>query len=39
MIEAEIIDKSPSVFWKDIAGLDFAKSTIYEIIIWYNTKY
>lgn len=33
-IESEILTKSPNVSWDDIAGLDFAKKTIKEIIIW-----
>ena len=34
LIENEIMERQPSVTWKDIAGLDFAKKTIQEIIIW-----
>ena len=34
VIESEIVDRSPKVTWGDIAGLDFAKKTIYEIIVW-----
>ncbi|CAK9290620.1 unnamed protein product [Gordionus sp. m RMFG-2023] len=34
MIENEIIDKNLKVTWDDIAGLDFVKSVIKEIIIW-----
>jgi SpoVK/Ycf46/Vps4 family AAA+-type ATPase len=30
----EIIDKNPSVDWDDIAGLEFAKNTVKEIIIY-----
>ena len=33
-IQNEILTKSPNVSWDDIAGLDFAKKTIKEIIIW-----
>ena len=33
LIEAEILESSASVSWDDIAGLDFAKETIKEIII------
>ena len=32
-IEGDILQKSPSVTWNEIAGLDFAKKTIKEIII------
>jgi hypothetical protein len=28
LIENEIMERQPSVTWKDIAGLDFAKKTI-----------
>lgn len=33
-IESEILSSSPNVKWEDIAGLEFAKKTIKEIIIW-----
>ncbi|MCQ2818908.1 MAG: AAA family ATPase [archaeon] len=33
-IESEILSTSPNVSWDDIAGLEFAKKTIKEIIIW-----
>jgi SpoVK/Ycf46/Vps4 family AAA+-type ATPase len=33
-IDSEILSSSPNVSWDDIAGLDFAKKTIKEIIIW-----
>lgn len=33
-IEGEIIDRQLSITWEDIAGLEFAKKTINEIIIW-----
>lgn len=33
-IESEILTSSPDVKWDDIAGLEFAKKTIKEIIIW-----
>lgn len=33
-IESEILSYSPDVKWEDIAGLEFAKKTIKEIIIW-----
>ena len=34
IIESEIIERQPNVTWEDIAGLQFAKNTIREIIIW-----
>ena len=34
MIECEIVDRSPKIKWADIAGLDFAKKTIHEVIVW-----
>lgn len=34
LIENEIMEKSPNINWNDIAGLEFAKKTINEIIIW-----
>jgi SpoVK/Ycf46/Vps4 family AAA+-type ATPase len=34
LIERELLSKSPDVKWDDIAGLEFAKKTIKEIIIW-----
>ena len=34
LIENEIMERQPNVTWNDIAGLDFAKKTINEIIIW-----
>ena len=34
LIENEIMERQPKVTWTDIAGLEFAKKTIYEIIIW-----
>ena len=33
-IQSEILSSSPDVQWDDIAGLEFAKKTIKEIIIW-----
>jgi SpoVK/Ycf46/Vps4 family AAA+-type ATPase len=33
-VESEILSFSPNVKWEDIAGLEFAKKTIREIIIW-----
>lgn len=34
MIEGEIMEKQPNITWDDIAGLEFAKKIIQEIIIW-----
>lgn len=34
MIENEIMEKDCKLTWDDIAGLEFAKKTINEIIIW-----
>ncbi|XP_066275924.1 fidgetin-like protein 1 isoform X2 [Branchiostoma lanceolatum] len=34
MIQSEIMDHGPPVSWDDIAGLEFAKATIKEIVIW-----
>lgn len=34
LIENEIMEKHLNVTWDDIAGLEFAKKTINEIIIW-----
>ena len=34
LIQSEILSSSPDVQWDDIAGLEFAKKTIKEIIIW-----
>lgn len=31
---SEIMDQGPPVTWDDIAGLEFAKKTIKEIVIW-----
>lgn len=28
------MDKTPPICWNDIAGLDFVKKTIKEIVIW-----
>ena len=33
-LESEVLDSAPSIEWNDIAGLEFAKKTIKEIIIW-----
>jgi len=34
LIENEIMERHPNVSWDDIAGLEFAKKTIKEVIIW-----
>ena len=34
LIENEIMERELNITWDDIAGLDFAKKTINEIIIW-----
>lgn len=34
MILAEVLDSESPIRWKDIAGLSFAKKTIYEMIVW-----
>ncbi|XP_056290812.1 fidgetin-like protein 1 [Pseudoliparis swirei] len=34
LIMSEIMDHGPQVSWDDIAGLDFAKSIIKEIVVW-----
>uniref|UniRef100_A0A8C6TPC8 Fidgetin n=1 Tax=Neogobius melanostomus TaxID=47308 RepID=A0A8C6TPC8_9GOBI len=34
LIMSEIMDHGPPVSWDDIAGLDFAKATIKEIVVW-----
>lgn len=34
LIESEILSKNLLIKWKDIAGLEFAKKTIHEIIVW-----
>ncbi|XP_072247504.1 fidgetin-like protein 1 [Leuresthes tenuis] len=34
LIMSEIMDHGPPVAWEDIAGLDFAKTTIQEIVVW-----
>ncbi|XP_066246828.1 fidgetin-like protein 1 isoform X2 [Euwallacea similis] len=34
LIMAEIVDKGPNISWNDIAGLEFAKSSIQESVIW-----
>ncbi len=34
LIENEIMERQLNITWNDIAGLEFAKKTINEIIIW-----
>ncbi|XP_004630389.1 fidgetin-like protein 1 [Octodon degus] len=34
LIMNEIMDHGPPVHWEDIAGVDFAKTTIKEIVVW-----
>lgn len=34
LIENEIMDSGTPVHWDDIAGLEFAKNTIKEIVVW-----
>ncbi|GLD56068.1 fidgetin-like protein 1 [Lates japonicus] len=34
LIMSEIMDHGPPVAWDDIAGLEFAKTTIKEIVVW-----
>ncbi|XP_010774242.1 fidgetin-like protein 1 [Notothenia coriiceps] len=34
LIMSEIMDHGPPVAWEDIAGLEFAKTTIKEIVVW-----
>lgn len=34
LIENEIMDSGAPVHWDDIAGLEFAKNTIKEIVVW-----
>lgn len=34
LIENEIMDHGSPVTWDDIAGLEFAKTTIKEIVVW-----
>ncbi|CAM9348968.1 fidgetin-like protein 1 isoform X2 [Lampetra fluviatilis] len=34
LINNEVMDHGPPVSWDDIAGLDFAKATIKEIVVW-----
>lgn len=34
LIMSEIMDHGPPIGWDDIAGLEFAKNTIKEIVVW-----
>ncbi|XP_051935350.1 fidgetin-like protein 1 isoform X1 [Hippocampus zosterae] len=34
LIMSEIMDHGPPVVWEDIAGLEFAKTAIKEIVVW-----
>ncbi|CAN2389589.1 osteoblast proliferation [Pristimantis euphronides] len=34
LIMSEIMDRGPPLSWDDIAGLEFAKTTIKEIVVW-----
>ncbi|XP_069852089.1 fidgetin-like protein 1 [Dipodomys merriami] len=34
LIMSEIMDRGPPVHWEDIAGVEFAKATIKEIVVW-----
>ncbi|XP_015280363.1 PREDICTED: fidgetin-like protein 1 [Gekko japonicus] len=34
LIMHEIMDRGPAVNWDDIAGVEFAKATIKEIVVW-----
>lgn len=34
LIMSEIVDHGPPVGWEDIAGVEFAKATIKEIVVW-----
>lgn len=34
LIKAEIMDSGPSIDWDDIAGLQVAKNSIKEAIVW-----
>jgi SpoVK/Ycf46/Vps4 family AAA+-type ATPase len=34
MILSEVLDSQKPIKWSDIAGLNFAKKTIYEMIVW-----
>ncbi|KAM7311270.1 fidgetin-like protein 1 [Ixodes scapularis] len=34
LIRNEIMDQGPSVHWDDIAGLEFAKQSVKEMVVW-----
>lgn len=34
LIMNEIVDRGPPVTWDDIAGVEFAKATIKEVVVW-----
>jgi hypothetical protein len=34
LITNEMLNRSPNVKWADIAGLDFAKQSVQEIVVW-----
>lgn len=34
LITNEMLNRSPNVKWCDIAGLDFAKQSVQEIVVW-----
>ncbi|XP_054427254.1 fidgetin-like protein 1 [Pteronotus mesoamericanus] len=34
LIMSEIVDHGPPVHWEDVAGVEFAKATIKEIVVW-----
>lgn len=34
MIVQDMLDRSPGVSWKDIAGLEFAKQCVQEAVVW-----
>ncbi|CAF0714983.1 unnamed protein product [Brachionus calyciflorus] len=34
IIMSEVMDRTPPITWNDIAGLEFVKKTIKEIVIW-----
>ncbi|ELK12692.1 fidgetin-like protein 1 isoform X2 [Pteropus alecto] len=34
LIMSEIVDHGPPVTWDDIAGVEFAKATIKEVVVW-----
>ncbi|XP_030842170.1 fidgetin-like protein 1 [Strongylocentrotus purpuratus] len=34
LVMSEIMDHGPPIHWDDIAGLEFAKKTIKEIVVW-----